>query len=201
MHPSSLAVTSFFPPICWVHDLEDGSETHGEDCQQWFWPFRSHFTCRSRRTWFNLIYKSHTQLAILEYLIPDILSVVQFVKRMGVRTHKSRAMCLPQKIMIEEEPPEFLTGNTSAKPFSPATVLDRKDVGDVMKYWVKFDDGIVSHSCLLLYLIIVHWLQRPPFLVLAIGRLQFLCDSKQTSTCHRCALATETLQRIRLLRF
>ena len=62
-----------------------------------------------------------------------------------MRTHKSRAMCLPQKIRIVVDPPEFLTSNMSAEPYSPATVLDRKDVGDVMKYWVKFDDGIVSH--------------------------------------------------------
>ena len=76
-----------------------------------------------------------------------MLRAVQFVKRMGLRTHKTKAMCLPQKILIETEPPEFLRGTSdtaNARPFSPATVLDRKDVGDIMKYWVKFDDGIVS---------------------------------------------------------
>jgi len=70
---------------------------------------------------------------------------MQFVKRMGVRTHKSMVMCRPSLIEVAVEPPPSLCGNPSqGKPYSPATVLDRKDVGDVMKYWVKFDDGQVG---------------------------------------------------------
>jgi hypothetical protein len=73
------------------------------------------------------------------------VSCLQFVKRMGVRTHKSMVMCRPSLITVAVEPPPFLCGNPSgSQPYSPATVLDRKDIGDVMKYWVKFDDGQVS---------------------------------------------------------
>ena len=72
---------------------------------------------------------------------------LQFVKRMGVRTHKSMVMCRPSQIEVAVEPPPSLRGNPSqGQPYSPATVLERKDVGDVMKYWVKFDDGQVRSS-------------------------------------------------------
>ena len=74
-------------------------------------------------------------------------SCLQFVKRMGVRTHKSMVMCRPSQIEVAVEPPPSLRGNPSqGQPYSPATVLERKDVGDVMKYWVKFDDGQVGQS-------------------------------------------------------
>ena len=62
-----------------------------------------------------------------------------------MRTHKSNVMCRPSLIEVEVEPPPYLciSQPDSALPYSPATVTDRKDIGGVMKYWVKFDDGIV----------------------------------------------------------
>ena len=70
---------------------------------------------------------------------------VQFVRRMGVRTHKSKVMCRPASIQIATEPPPYLCGNPdSSEPYSPATVEDRKDIGIVMKYWIRFDDGLVA---------------------------------------------------------
>lgn len=66
---------------------------------------------------------------------------------MGLRTHKSKVMCRPSLIRIETEPPPYLCGRPDdSPPYSPATVLDRKDIGSVMKYWVKFDDGVVRTS-------------------------------------------------------
>lgn len=61
-----------------------------------------------------------------------------------MRTHKSNVMCRPSLVRVETEPPPYLCGHADAAPaYSPATVLDRKDIGSVMKYWVKFDDGVV----------------------------------------------------------
>lgn len=70
---------------------------------------------------------------------------LQFVRRMGVRTHKSKVMCRPSLIQIATEPPPYLCGDREAsEPYSPATVEDRKDIGIVMKYWIRFDDGQVD---------------------------------------------------------
>lgn len=66
---------------------------------------------------------------------------------MGLTTHKSKVICRPALIEVVTEPPPFLCGQPEdAEPYSPATVLDRKDIGNVMKYWVKFDDGVVSSA-------------------------------------------------------
>ena len=54
-------------------------------------------------------------------------------------------MCRPSLIQVATEPPPYLCGNPEAsEPYSPATVEDRKDIGIVMKYWIRFDDGQVS---------------------------------------------------------
>ena len=69
---------------------------------------------------------------------------VQFAKRMGVKTDKPKVLFRPPLIEVETEPPPFLRGQADCSPpYSPATVMDRKDVGDVMKYFMKFDDNLV----------------------------------------------------------
>ena len=69
----------------------------------------------------------------------DVSAVgMQFVKRMGVRTHKPFVMCRPRAVSMCDCSPE------EALPrFVPATVRDLVDLGPKQKARLQFDDGQV----------------------------------------------------------
>ena len=68
--------------------------------------------------------------------INDIPDVLQFVKRMGVSTEKTHVMVQPTVLVMRLRP--------ESKHTSPATIVDKLNVGWLVKYFLIFDDDVVS---------------------------------------------------------
>ena len=66
----------------------------------------------------------------------DIPDVLQFVKRMGVSTEKTHVMVQPTLLVMRLHP--------ESKHTSPATIVDKLNVGWLVKYFLIFDDDVVS---------------------------------------------------------
>ena len=72
---------------------------------------------------------------------------LQFVKKMGVVTEKAHVMVQPTVLVMREAP--------ETKRTCPATIVDKINVGWLVKYFLVFDDDVVSlmlslpvYSCL-----------------------------------------------------
>lgn len=66
---------------------------------------------------------------------------MQFVKRMGVFTEKTHVMVQPTVLIMREVP--------KTKCTSPATIVDKLNVGWLVKYFLVFDDDVVCLICFL----------------------------------------------------
>lgn len=64
----------------------------------------------------------------------------QFVRRMGLRTHKPFVMFRPRAVRLCNLPPE----QALPSGFVPATVRDLIDLGPKLKSYLRFDDGEVT---------------------------------------------------------
>ncbi|CAK0753282.1 hypothetical protein CVIRNUC_002209 [Coccomyxa viridis] len=62
----------------------------------------------------------------------------QFVRRLGFKTEKPYVMCRPTVFDVSKAVPQ-----PDEPRFAPATVSDRIDIGIMIKYMLKFDDGVV----------------------------------------------------------
>lgn len=66
---------------------------------------------------------------------------LQFVKRMGVVTEKAHVMVQPTVLVMREAP--------ETKRTCPATIVDKINVGWLVKYFLVFDDDVVSLTLIL----------------------------------------------------
>lgn len=66
--------------------------------------------------------------------VNQIPSTCQFVKRMGVFTEKTHVMVQPTVLIMREVP--------KTKCTSPATIVDKLNVGWLVKYFLVFDDDV-----------------------------------------------------------
>ncbi len=66
--------------------------------------------------------------------------VLQFVRRMGVTTDKPYVMCRPSEAIIMKAFPE------EEPLICPATVADRVNMGWAVRYYLTFDDDVVSRG-------------------------------------------------------
>ena len=60
---------------------------------------------------------------------------IQFVKKMGMKTEKSHVMVQPTVVIMREVP--------ETKATCPATIVDKLNVGWLVKYFLVFDDDVV----------------------------------------------------------
>ena len=72
---------------------------------------------------------------------------------MGVSTQKTHVMVQPTLLVMRLRP--------ESKHTSPATIVDKLNVGWLVKYFLIFDDDVVS---------------LPPLLYLVLSRRLFLCN-------------------------
>jgi len=63
---------------------------------------------------------------------------IQFVKKMGMKTEKSHVMVQPTVVIMREVP--------EPKSTCPATIVDKLNVGWLVKYFLVFDDDVVLLS-------------------------------------------------------
>lgn len=63
---------------------------------------------------------------------------LQFVKRLGMKTEKSHVMVQPTVVIMREVP--------ETKSTCPATIVDKLNVGWLVKYFLVFDDDVVLLS-------------------------------------------------------
>ncbi len=63
---------------------------------------------------------------------------IQFVKKMGMKTEKSHVMVQPTVVIMREVP--------ETKATCPATIVDKLNVGWLVKYFLVFDDDVVLLS-------------------------------------------------------
>ena len=66
------------------------------------------------------------------------LHYIQFVKKMGMKTEKSHVMVQPTVVIMREVP--------ETKSTCPATIVDKLNVGWLVKYFLVFDDDVVLLS-------------------------------------------------------
>ncbi|BDA46375.1 Sulfate/thiosulfate import ATP-binding protein CysA [Coccomyxa sp. Obi] len=69
--------------------------------------------------------------------VNQLPSNCQFVKRMGFKADKPLVMCRPSEVEVSAQPPD------QSQKFAPAIVVDRIDIGSMIKYILRFDDGVV----------------------------------------------------------
>jgi len=68
-------------------------------------------------------------------------AAAQFVRRMGFQADQPMVMFRPTEVEVAAAQPD-------AQParYMPATVVDRIDLFFMVKYWLRFDDGLVRRS-------------------------------------------------------